>query len=98
MESKTQNGLRGALLLIAVGLIANAVVMALKPTADPTPIFVGTAQAQGSGTGPIYPNLGNNYFYTVDNTGQSVFLWRYRPSGIENQNSIAFIMKASSPR
>lgn len=98
MESKTQSGLRGALLLIAVGLIANAVVMALKPNAEPAPIFVGTAQAQGSGTGPIYPNLGNNYFYTVDSTGQNVFLWRYRPSGIESQNSITFITKSSSPR
>lgn len=97
MRDRLAVTMRGAIVLLALALLANAAVLLLRGDEPPALNVFPQAQAQGGlQVPPDYMTLTNNYFLTVGGDGTRVYLWRYKPSGVEKDNTVVFIGTASA--
>ena len=96
----SQKMLAGSILLLAVGLLANAAALWMRPAGAGVGAMplVSLAEAQPrNDAGPIYYLLGRStYLITSSSEGDEVFLWYYNFSPNRRDNKLEFVNKAGA--
>ncbi|CAN5376203.1 hypothetical protein BH09SUM1_BH09SUM1_02580 [soil metagenome] len=93
--------LPGALLLVALGLLANAAVALSDRGENPRRasqfVTTGTAQpGSGQDQGGIYYLGRDTYFLTHSQDGRQVYLWYYNYNPVRGENTLEYVVGSAA--